>query len=132
MRTESAYWATIYIGRLDFISEKECLLKSLAAVCRYFCDKTGICVSFTETTYVYWGGKESGIIVGLINYPRFPNPPEILKNQALELAKRLKVVAKQEWITVVFPNEIISLNDEDDKETFFNIPGETDNDRESS
>lgn len=47
-------------------------------ICRDFCDDeakqfgSGLCVTVTPTTYVYTGGEEDGIVVGLINYPRFP------------------------------------------------------------
>lgn len=41
-------------------------------ICRAYCDEVGYCVTVTPTSYVYTGGEESGFIVGLINYPRFP------------------------------------------------------------
>lgn len=53
-------------------------LKVARMICRDFCDAeakqfgSGLCVTVTPTTYVYTGGEEEGVIVGLINYPRFP------------------------------------------------------------
>lgn len=40
-------------------------------VCREFCFAVGLCVTVEPTTYIYTGGEEAGVRVGLINYPRF-------------------------------------------------------------
>jgi hypothetical protein len=57
--------------------------------CRRYCFEHGACVTLTPTTYVYTGGAETGLIVGLINYPRFPKDPEALMAQAATLAEFL-------------------------------------------
>ncbi len=44
-------------------------------ICRAHCDAVGLCVTVTATSYIYTGGEEAGVIVGLINYPRFPSEP---------------------------------------------------------
>jgi hypothetical protein len=73
-------------------------------------DRIGLCVSVTDTTFIYTNGLEVGIAVGFINYPRFPDKdPTIIKNQALELAAILKSVLGQKRISVVFPDETIML-----------------------
>ncbi len=65
-------------------------------VCRQYCDETGFCVTTTRTLYIYTNGQEPGVIVGLINYPRFPNTPEQLWERAETLAERLRVALEQE------------------------------------
>lgn len=40
--------------------------------CQQYCNVVGLCVTVTETNYIYSGGSEKGYIIGLINYPRFP------------------------------------------------------------
>lgn len=42
---------------------------------RQYCDENGLCVTVTPTSYIYTNGQESGFIIGLINYPRFPSDP---------------------------------------------------------
>lgn len=73
-------------------------------VCRQYCDDIGFCVTVTPTHYVYTGGHESGIIVGLINYPRFPAEPTEIVDHAIALAERLRVNLGQESYTIQTPD----------------------------
>jgi len=61
----------------------------------------GACVSISEEEYVYTMGNEAGIVVNLINYPRFPKEPATLLAQALDLAEMLVVKLFQGSCTVV-------------------------------
>ena len=45
--------------------------KAIKVVEKY-CNEVGYCVTIKPTLYVYKGGEEHGVEVGLINYPRFP------------------------------------------------------------
>ena len=67
----------IYIGG-DY--EKAC------QIANKYCTMYGFCVTVTPTEYVYKYGRESGVIVGLMNYPRFPNTEEELLEHAFRLA----------------------------------------------
>jgi hypothetical protein len=58
-------------------------------ICREWCFNIGGCVTVTPTTYIYTGGEESGVIVGFINYPRFPTTPDDLLTKARQLADGL-------------------------------------------
>ncbi|MAG24938.1 hypothetical protein CMI47_05100 [Candidatus Pacearchaeota archaeon] len=53
--------------------------------CRSYCDEMGFCVTVTPTTYVYTGGQEAGVCIGLINYGRFPSEPRSIFNRAREI-----------------------------------------------
>jgi hypothetical protein len=57
-------------------------------VCREFCMK-GLCVTVEPITYIYTGGQEDGVRVGIINYPRFPSDAESLRKTAHDLAVML-------------------------------------------
>ncbi|MES2902707.1 MAG: hypothetical protein V4696_00835 [Pseudomonadota bacterium] len=59
------------------------------AICREFCDEAGLCVTVTATCYVYTGGEEAGVIIGLINYPRFPSGSTEISAKAFRLAALL-------------------------------------------
>ncbi len=78
-------------------------------VCQEYCDRVNLCVTVTPTTFLYTGGSEPGVIVGLINYPRFPAEPAALKARDLELAGLLKQRLGQLRVTVVMPDETVTL-----------------------
>lgn len=59
-------------------------------VCRRYCMEVGLCVTVTPTEFIYTGGAETGFVVGLLNYPRFPAEPEVLRDKAQALAERLR------------------------------------------
>jgi hypothetical protein len=73
-------------------------------ICREFCNEIGLCVTVTPTTYVYTGGEEEGVIVGLINYPRFPALPHEINEVAEQLALRLKDGLGQGSFTIQDPH----------------------------
>lgn len=78
-------------------------------ICRQACDD-GLCVSVTDCDFIYTGGEERGVAVGLINYPRFPRSSEHLRAQALDLAERLIRGLHQTSATIVGPTETVWLS----------------------
>lgn len=70
-----------------------------------FCSKNGFCVTVTPTEYVYKYGFESGAIVGVINYPRFPEEQDELERIAQMLAEEMALSASQGSYTIQTPNE---------------------------
>lgn len=97
-RTETAptYTATIYIAG-DYARAKE--------ICKAYCLAVGLCVTVSRADYVYTGGEEAGVIVGLINYPRFPSTPEAIRNHAWALAGMLRDGLYQHSFSIVTPEE---------------------------
>lgn len=73
-------------------------------IAREFCMDKGACVTITPTSYIYTGGEESGVIVGLINYPRFPAEPGDILSKAYELGEALMVGLCQHSYTIQTPN----------------------------
>ena len=61
----------------------------------------GACVSISEEEYIYTMGNESGIVVNIINYPRFPKEESELLNEAYLLAQTLIEDMHQGSCTVV-------------------------------
>jgi hypothetical protein len=76
-------------------------------LCRGFCDDVGLCVTVTATEYVYTGGSEPGVIVGLINYPRYPANPHEIIDKASELADCLREGLGQESYSIQTPERTI-------------------------
>jgi hypothetical protein len=67
-------------------------------LCRGYCDLVGLCVTVTPTTYVYTHGQEAGVIVGLVNYPRFPASRGEIEGRARDLAElMLKGLGQQSY-----------------------------------
>lgn len=74
-------------------------------ISREYCDQNGFCVTVTPTTYVYTGGEESGVIVGLINYPRFPKYFHELFKIAEDLAEVLCSGLNQQSYSIDTPTD---------------------------
>lgn len=79
-------------------------IHTIRETCRQLCE-IGACVTVTPTEYVFTGGAESGAIVGIIAYARFPKTPEELTAQALLFAEELMDACHQRSCSVVTPNE---------------------------
>ena len=73
----------------------------------------GFCVTVTPTRFVYTGGRENGVIIGMINYPRFPSPTIELDMHAKAIAIMLMKKFKQYRCTIVGPNKTILLENEE-------------------
>ena len=69
----------------------------------------GWCVTVTETTFVYKGAREPGIIVGAINYPRFPSDPDGIRLRAWTLAERLMKAFNQNRVSIQFQGDTVML-----------------------
>lgn len=68
--------------------------------CRKYCDEVGLCVTVTPTDYIYTGGQEQGVIIGLINYGRFPASTETILKHAVDLGHLLMEDMNQQSFTV--------------------------------
>jgi len=70
-----------------------------------------LCVSVTPTRYVYGGGGEEGLAIGLLDVP---GRLSVKRETALGLARRLLGPAGQRSVSVVFPNETVLVTEGDD------------------
>lgn len=96
-RTEPTFTATIYIAG-DLATARQ--------VCREFC-MSGLCVTVEPTEFVYTGGAETGVRVGLLNYPRFPSDAAEILDRARALADELRErLCQHSWL-IVTPDESI-------------------------
>jgi hypothetical protein len=94
-------------GYTDLIHDKS----EAVAVIQEYCNRVGLCVTVTDTTFIYTQspatphGFEPGIVVGFINYPRFPCEPEDIRKHATAVGELLKAALGQNRVTVVYPDE---------------------------
>jgi hypothetical protein len=68
--------------------------------CQRFCTDVGLCVTFDRTLFIFRGGNEYGMKIGLINYGRFPRGRNEIWDTAMELALLLKAELRQGSFTV--------------------------------
>ena len=74
-------------------------------ICREYCMAVGLCVTVEPVQYIYTGGEESGVRIGLINYPRFPSTHDEMREKVRRLAESLVVGLCQHSYSIVGPNE---------------------------
>ena len=79
--------------------------KDAVKICRKWCDEVGMCVTVSKTTYVYTNGQEKGVVIGFINYPRFPKAPEEIEKNAGILAELLLKELDQQSYSIQTPDE---------------------------
>lgn len=79
-------------------------------ICRAWCFRVGACVTVTPTDYVYTGGQEAGVVVGFINYPRFPKTAAEISRLAEDLAFELIARLHQHTASIETPVETIWLS----------------------
>jgi hypothetical protein len=86
------FTATIYLsGDIDVIKQ----------TCRKYCLQNGLCVTIKPTIFIYTGGEEFGVEIGLLNYPRFEDTNEEIIRKAIELATKCRDdSAQHSWLIV--------------------------------
>lgn len=104
------YNATIYVGLKNRDDDTVVSFEDAETLIQTWVDVLSYCVSVTQTKYLYKGGNEPGLIVGIITYPRFPDPPERIRKLALDLANKMMIGFRQYRVSVVFPEETIMLS----------------------
>lgn len=105
--------ATIYCGLRRGYSEDVHSTYEVHQLIQDYVDSVGLCVTVTPTEYIYKNGNERGVIVGLINYPRFPSEPNIILTHATTIAKMLMKAFGQQKVSIETPFWTYMLTQED-------------------
>lgn len=71
----------------------------------------GLCVTVEAVDFIYSGGQEAGLVVGLRNYPRFPTTPDDLWGRAVAIARRLVAELCQRSAMVSDRDRTVWLNE---------------------
>ena len=103
------FCAKIYCGLRKSYSGKVFNIEMAEKICQDYVDKIGWCVTVTKTRYIYKNGNEDGVIVGIIQYPRFPKPEHCIKEQTFKLAKNLLKGLEQNRVSVEINQEIFLI-----------------------
>jgi len=78
----SAYQVSLFIAG-DVAQAKQIIRKAV------YPPNAGLCVTVTPTTFIYTGGEEEGMMIGFVNYPRFPVTARQIYVRAVQLAEEL-------------------------------------------
>jgi hypothetical protein len=114
MKIEPTIYANIYVGLKEGYEGTTYDSDVAYKLCQDYIDEVGLCVTFTKTEYIYTKGNESGLIIGLINYPRFPSDRESIKHHALALSKILLKELRQYRLSIVMDDYTYMLEAEND------------------
>ena len=117
MKIEKTYTANIYVGLMpgydkpdiDFVQRR----KIVKDICQSYCDKHGLGLTITDTEFVYTDGGEKGVVIGLINYPRFPKNEREIMDLARGIVHLIMTLTEQKRISVVYPDLTIMYEKED-------------------
>lgn len=103
MKKLKSYNVQIWCGLRSQYTDKIHTINDARNICDKFVNEVEDCITITPTEYRYVNGDEPGVIVGYINYPRFPRTKKEILNRALKLAEKLMKELNQYKVTVTTP-----------------------------
>lgn len=105
MHSVLTYTAQIYLGlRKNYEQEQIHNSAAVKEFLKKYATKTKVCITVTDTEFIYVDGWEPGVIIGLINYPRFPSSQNDIQQRATALAEILIEKFDQQRCSVVCLN----------------------------
>lgn len=105
MKTVRAYNVQIWVGLREGYTDTIHSMADVEKIVDEFIERLKDCVTITPTQFRYVDGHEPGVIVGYINYPRFPRTPAEITNRAVLLAEKLMYGLGQQRVTVTTPDD---------------------------
>ena len=112
-KENATFFANIYVGTRHGYSGDCSSIDEIRQWLQKFCNDVKLGVTLTQTEFIYVDGGEPGVIVGLINYPRFPKTISDIKNIAITIAQGLMELCHQERLSIVCSDETIMLEKDD-------------------
>jgi len=109
MRTLKTYNAQIWVGLREAYGDTVHSIADVEKIVDRFVNDTKDCVTITPTDFRYVDGHEPGVIIGWINYPRFPRTPSEITERALSLARTLLYELGQLRVSVTTPDDTYML-----------------------
>jgi ferredoxin len=112
MKIVETFTAIIYVALEERDSGIVHTIQEVENICQEYCNDIGLCVTVTPTKFIYTDGQENGCAIGFINYPRFPDTQDGIKDKALELAKTLRDEFDQYKVSIVCNDKTYMLERE--------------------
>ena len=105
MRKVPTFTAHIYVGTRTRYSGEVYGVQMAREWLHKHVNKDPLCVTLTETEFIYTDGGEPGLVIGLIDYPRFPSQHEAIKERARRIALAMLRMYQQGKVSIVFSDE---------------------------
>lgn len=112
MKTTKSFNVQIWVGLREGYGSNIFSIEDVRKICDEYVNEEKDCITITPTEFMYVNGWEPGVIIGFINYPRFPREEYIITDRAFVLASLLKKGLKQFRVSIVTPTETYMLEDE--------------------
>lgn len=77
----------------------------LKEACRVECERKGWCVAVAPVDYIYTGGEESGAVITIINYAKFPESIDTIESRVVDFATLLLQKLHQKSCSIVGPEK---------------------------
>jgi len=112
MKQVEAFEVKLWVGLREQYTDVIRSVDDVREICQNFSDAHGDCMTITSTEFIYKDGNEPGVIIGWINYPRFPRENNEIMNNALIIGNKLLKELKQNRVTITTPENSIMLENE--------------------
>lgn len=113
---EVKIWLGLRAGYTDSYTNRA----EVSSAIKEWCVKKEASVSMTPTEFIYPHGWEPGLVIGFINYPRYPQSKAEIKNRAIELGTLLMKEFNQYRVSITFsptvPGGTVMLENEEKEE----------------
>ena len=109
--TIPTFYADIYLGLRKGYAKEIIPMDYVRNICDEFV-ADGFCVTLQDIEYIYTGGGEPGVKIGMINYPRFPKTEFEILLKAHNLAYILLERCSQFRCTIITPKETFLLENQ--------------------
>ncbi|MEN6594703.1 MAG: hypothetical protein ABFC31_07160 [Clostridiaceae bacterium] len=117
MKTVDTFTAQIAVGFKNIDTGEELSVRVARDICQGYCNKVGLCVTLTETEFIYTDGNERGCLIGLINYPRFPSNPDRILEHAIAITRLLLNAYKQYKVSIICGDETYMIERESEEKS---------------
>jgi hypothetical protein len=102
MKTIDNYEAKIWLGLQEGYSGNYFPEEDVIETIKQWCSERGQCVNISQTKFVYVNNEENGLVIGFINYPRYPFSEGEIRKRAIELGKILMKKYAQFRVSITF------------------------------
>ena len=123
MRITDNYEAKIWLGLREGYTSNYYKESEVWAIVGKWCTEKKQCVTISPTKFIYvqtdetGAGMEEGVVIGFINYPRYPLSQAEIRNRARELGELLMKTFKQYRVSITFypsmPGGVMMLENEE-------------------
>tara|TARA_R110001632_G_C11285018_1_gene412282 strand:+ start:137 stop:496 length:360 start_codon:yes stop_codon:yes gene_type:complete len=113
MEIVESYNVKIWVGLKNMENGRTKKIKDVEKMLQNYVNTfSSDCYSLTETKFIYTGGCEKGLVIGLINYPRFERTNDHILQNAIDIGTMLMYKLNQYRVTITTPTKTYMLKNE--------------------